>query len=277
MKTTLLENRFTVSELPTIDLGQIPSLVKISRGPAGSVGVKVTGPDKYRNEVSAEQSGDTVNIRGPRNYSSLTIVSGQGRTVVSNVRSAGTVVISDGRIVIDGRDVTEESRQPANSEPLIFELTIPEGSHLTLRQVGELECPVRIGKVRLNLGGQSKLGMEEVADLSGRISGQSSITIARFVGPRFQLDASGQSEIDVSGFNEAEVDISVSGQGEASLEGNFSAIEANVSGQSKIKTKGVVSGNYEASASGMSSVRHRGSVKGRVSRNADFMSTISID
>lgn len=70
--------------------------------------------------------------------------------------------------------------------------------------------------------------------------------------------------------------LSISGQSRVSVDGEFSEIGLELSGQSTCRTNGAVAGDFSVSAKGMSSVKHRGGVAGEVFKKSKGMSTVVV-
>lgn len=271
----LLRKEFPVQDRVKLDVDRIPTTINIQRT-EGSVTVIVSGPEKYKHEVSASIDNDLIKLRGPKSYGGNIVNNGKCVNVTSF--SGGNMSIIGGRVIIDGVDVTNaESEGREDEAPLTFTVHIPENSDLILGDVGRLTCTVPVRTAELNMGKQSRLTLEKVDFLHGSVSGQTNLHVRKLTASPLQLEASGQSHIVIEGLEDCEVDFSTSGQGSAEFQGSFSSVDISARGQTNVQTRGPVTGDYTATAKGMSSVIHCGGVAGKVYKSHKGMASVSIN
>jgi hypothetical protein len=252
----LLRKDFSCAGTPRLDIDQFPGNITLTKGPAGKVSVLIRGPQKYQKDVSADAKGDDIAVRGPANYSAVSI-SGGGITVTQNVTTVRGnmtgVVISGGNVYIGGKKVDPST---PSEDPITCEITLPEGCDLEIGSVGGLDAPLAVNRVRLSSAGQARLSLAEASEVKGSISGQSNFNLKKLNGGALNLTISGQCEAEVGG--------------------EFDSIDITVSGQCEVTTRGQVKGDYYVSALGMCDVKHRGIVKGKVSKRSSGMCDISV-
>lgn len=270
----LYQETFGLKGVTTFDLDRIPTNCTIKRGSEGVATVSITGPERYKDEVEVGFVENTISIRGPKSYVGGIGVRSSG---LSFVRArARTIEMTGGRIIVDGRDISADQENSAAEPPLDFVLTIPDGSDLRLQSVGRLECEPDVNRVLLNLCGQSLAEIGVAADVGGSISGQSALELKRYTGEWLRVDLSGQSGLEVEQVQGCALQLSISGQSRVSVDGEFSEIGLELSGQSTCRTNGAVAGDFSVSAKGMSSVKHRGGVAGEVFKKSKGMSTVVV-
>lgn len=111
-------------------------------------------------------------------------------------------------------------------------------------------------------------------DAQLELSGQVRATVHAL---RMKADVFGQSMLEEgSSIHGGELEVYLSRQSGAYINGNCTAVTAEVSGQSTLETHGNVSGPYDVRASGMSHVHHTGKIIGTVREKATGMARIHL-
>ena len=254
----LLFKQFTTGDsLPTVNLDRTFGEVQLRKGEPGHISVRVTGEGKYRHEVSASFESGVLSVRGPSDYSNLSISFGKNQRGITISGSCSDLSIVNGKVFVGGKEIKPDDSGPGkNEEPLVFEITLPEESNLVIGKTGKLESEIDLGDVELDVSGQSRIKLKGCKSLIGSIKGQSTVESRHRGGP---------------------LNCKVKGQSKLTVTGAFSDADIEAKGMSDITTIGPVEGDFKVAASGMSHVRHYGTISGQIDRQSKGMSEIDIE
>jgi hypothetical protein len=284
-------NSFSASN-PTIDI-QLACEVLLTQSNSNTVVVEIDANEEDLAKFQVYQKGDTVYVRqddykqsgggvtiigdmvmgnisqsvfssGGRNVvisgGNSFISSGRGGNV--NIVSGGrSVQINNGRVIVDGQDVTDggnvQDSKPAYRAPKI-RIETPAGSNLVA-----------------DLAGDSRLSsIVDLDDVS--VSTQHSAVAEISKTNSADIDTSNGSSVSIAQVNGGSLIINTSNGSEAKVKGTFSSCQAISNNGSSIFTSGTCSGNYNATGNNGSSIRHSGTVSGRIREKANNASSVNI-
>ncbi len=285
-------NSFSVSN-PTIDVQLACEVLLIASKNSQQVTVEIDASEEDLAKFEVYQRGDTVFVRQTDykqggggmtiigdvvggNFSQSTFSSGGRNVVISgggftsigrggniNVVSGGrNVQIINGRVIVDGKDVTDGGGDVQDSKPPYkapkIRIETPVGSNLVTDLAGEAHLSSIVDLDDVSVSTQhsavSEFSKVNTADID--TSNGSSVTIAQMSGGSLTINTSNGSEVKVNG--------------------KWSQATAIANNGSSIFTSGTCSGNYNATGNNGSSIRHTGTVAGRIREKANNASSVKI-
>jgi len=223
---------------------------------AGSGGVTIIGDMVMGNVIQSFSSiGRGVVISG-----GSVISSGRGGNV--NVVSGGhNVQVRNGRVIVDGNDVTDGGSmvdsQPPYKAPKI-RIETPAESNLNAELAGEarLSCIVELNDTSLTCSDSATAEIDKTCSADVDTSNGSRVSIVQMTG----------GMLNINTFNGSEVKI----------RGTWSQSNVISSNGSSVFTSGTCTGNYSATGNNGSSIRHSGTVGGRIREKANNASSVNI-
>ncbi|MFN7754783.1 MAG: hypothetical protein ACK5O9_02940 [Holosporales bacterium] len=284
-------NSFNVQE-PTVDVQAACEIFVTSSQNTRQVTVEIDASEEDLQKFEVYQRGDTVYVRQAdfnqgsggvtiigdmvmgnvrQSFSSIgggvvisggsVVTSGRGGNI--NVVSGGrNVQIRNGRVIVDGKDVTDGGGDVVDSKPPYkapkIRIEIPANSNLNAELAGEarLSCIVELNDTSLTCSHSAVAEIDKTHSADVDTSNGSNVSIAQMTGGMLNVNTANGSEVKIKGaWSQANV---ISSNG------------------SSVYTSGTCAGNYSATGNNGSSIRHSGSVGGRIREKANNASSVNI-
>lgn len=207
------------------------------------------------NDFTVKTDGDTLVIKqkSVSNGGSV-VINGNGVSINGMSFSGNNVVMNNGRVYVDGKEVTPGSSKPTKKAKIKIFTAQNVDLSANLNGSGVLASKVAFNRVNIKVSGQATVGLA-AKSLKLKLSGQ---------GDNYAVLRGGSLTANVSG------------QGSVRIKGEYDSADLSVFGMGNIITDGICTGDYDASVSGMGSITHTGKINGRKRKSVTGMGSISI-
>jgi hypothetical protein len=236
-----------------LKITDIPGQVAIIRSPDNSAGIIVDADDDFINNDLVAEIDDNKWLNVSSRNSSVNISMNGGGISISG---DGNVVMSGGRIFIDGKEIDPSKHKNKKERPINILIYLPFKTKIISKNVKKSLIAEINGKVSVKLRGVSESKIIGASDLKAECSGSSVLEAVNLAG-KISLKTSGSSKIKI--------------------QGDMDNLEAVSSGSSQISIYGTINGDFEGAASGSSNITTNAKIFGNIEKDRSGSGRININ